>query len=318
MPYESARFIGRRGFLRGAVAGAVGFGLAGTAVATARGKTRTPSQAWRASGWMGELPDDLPLDDLTMPGAHNACALVGGPFDTAKCQDLALPELLKAGVRYLDVRCRPVDGAFAIHHGPIYQRKNFQDVLTECRTFLDENPGETLVLGVQKEHSDASAEEFARIFHDHYLDELGFDELLHRDSDAVPTLGDVRQRIVLVTTEPDIGGLRFPGSDALFVQNEWELPADEKWDAVAQHLDDSAAEAADTRRLAVNYVSTTGGEVLPLPRRYAEDLNPRLAERLNTEYENGDRPVYGAVLLDFAGAVSADLPRALFRLNEPA
>lgn len=325
MPYESARFIGRRGFLRGAVAGAVGLGLAGGAATWAGAapaglpaKSRKMSASWRSSGWMGELSDELTLDDVTMPGAHNACALVGGPFDTAKCQDLALPELLEAGVRYLDVRCRPVDGAFAIHHGPIYQRKNFQDVLTECRTFLAENPGETLVLGVQKEHSDASAEEFAQIFNDLYMAELGFDELLHRATDSLPTLGDVRERIVLVTTEPDIGGLRFPGSDALFVQNEWELPADEKWDAVAQHLDDSAEEADDTRRLAVNYVSTTGGELLPLPRRYAEDLNPRLAERLDAEYERGDRPVYGAVLLDFAGTVSTDLPRAIFRLNEPA
>ncbi|MBU7597498.1 phosphatidylinositol-specific phospholipase C [Streptomyces sp. P38-E01] len=322
MSHLRTRSLDRRGFLRGAAAGALGIGLgaagiaaAGAAPAPSTGRA-ADSAAWRSSGWMGELSADLSLDDITMPGAHNACALVGGPFDTAKCQDLALPELLNAGVRYLDVRCRPVDGAFAIHHGVIYQRKNFQDVLNECRDFLSANTGETLVLAVQKEHSDASDGEFADIFNDLYMSELGFDGLLHRESDSLPTLGEARGRIVLVTTQPDIGGLRFPSSDSLFVQNEWELPTEEKWQAVERHLDASAAEAGDTDRLAVNYLSTTGGELLPSPRGYAEALNPRLEERLNAEYDRGDRPVYGAVLLDFAGTVSADLPRALFRLNE--
>lgn len=316
----------RRTLVRGLASGVLGLGLGASALATgvlgghasAAAPTRTtPKRAADPRSWLSELPDSLRIDDLTIPGAHNACATVGGPLDTAKCQELSLPELLDAGVRYLDIRCRPVDGAFAIHHGAVYQRKNFEDVLRECRSFLTDNPGETLFMSLKKEHSDASSEEFAGIFLDHYMDELGYDSLFHRDSDHLPELGAVRQKIVLIARESGIGGLDRYDTELLSVQDEWELPVDEKWQAIADHLDHAAAEAPDTTRLAANYVSTTGGDLIPLPRRYAEDLNPRVSTRVTEEYEDGKRPVYGAVLLDFAGTVSPDLPRDLYRLNEP-
>lgn len=330
MPNEQVELpkgeVSRRSLVRGWTGGVIGLGIggstltggvlgSGTALAaparTESGRTSDPRR------WLAALPDSLSLDDLTMPGAHNACATVGGPFDTAKCQELSLPELLDAGVRYLDIRCRPVDGSFAIHHGSVYQQKNFRDVLEECRTFLTDNPGETLLMSVQKEHSDAPVEEFARIFHELYLEELGFGPWFHRDSDRLPMLGEVRQKIVLIAKEPGIGGLDRYDTRLLSVQDDWELPVSDKWARVVQHLDDADTEAPDTTRLAVNYLSTTAGELIPLPRRYAEELNPRLSSRLSEEYARGERPVYGALLLDFAGTVSSELPTEIYRLNDP-
>ncbi|MBB1262502.1 phosphatidylinositol-specific phospholipase C, partial [Streptomyces alkaliterrae] len=189
---------------------------------------------------MTALPSARTLDDLTMPGTHNTCALIGGPFDTAKCQSLTLPEQLARGVRYLDIRCRPFDGAFTIHHGAIYQRRNFHDVLTDCRAFLTANPGETILMSVQKEHSDAPAAEFARIFHDVYLRDHEFERWFHRAPGRIPTLGEVRGRIVLVAKAPGIGGLDRYDGNLLSVQDEWTLPTARKWDAFQHHLDTSA------------------------------------------------------------------------------
>lgn len=306
------RTVSRRGVLRGAAGAALGIAAGGTVFAPG-------AHAVSAAGphdWMSGLPDDRTIDDLSIPGTHNSCATVGGPFDTAKCQDLSLPDLLGAGVRYLDIRCRPVDGAFAIHHGVVYQEKNFHDVLTECRDFLTANAGETVLMSVQKEHSDASSEEFAAIFNDLYMKEEGFESLLHRESGRLPALGTVRGKVVLIAKEPGIGGIDQGDTGLLAVQDEYELPVHEKWDRVQEHMDAAASEAGSTTRLSVNYVSTTTGELLPAPRNYAEELNPKVETRLNEEYDRGDRPVHGAVLLDFAGTVSPGLPEALYRMNE--
>ncbi|RLL66662.1 phosphatidylinositol-specific phospholipase C [Streptomyces sp. Z26] len=312
--------VSRRGVLRGAAGAALGLAAGGTLLANgASAAPRRPAAraafAAEPHNWMSGLPDDRTIDDLTIPGTHNSCATVGGPFDTAKCQDLSLPDLLSGGVRFLDIRCRPIDGAFAIHHGVIYQNKNFNNVLTECRDFLSANPGETVLMSVKKEHSDASAEEFAAIFNDLYMKEQGFDSLVHRDSDALPSLGAVRGKVVLVAREPGIGGIDRNGP-LLSVQDDYQLPVAEKWDRVQEHLDAAKSEAGGTKRLSVNYVSTTTGELLPAPRNYAKELNPKVETRLNEEYDRGDRPVYGAILLDFAGSEAADLPKAIYRLNE--
>ncbi|AXK32679.1 phospholipase [Streptomyces armeniacus] len=308
--------------LRGAAGAALGVAVGSTAVAAGTGAaSATPAAATITAAephsWMSGLPDDRTVDDLSIPGTHNSCATVGGPFDTAKCQDLSLPDLLGAGVRYLDIRCRPIDGAFAIHHGAVYQEKNFNNVLTECRDFLTANPGETVLMSVQKEHSDASAEEFAAIFNDLYMKEQGFESLLHRESDRLPALGDVRGRVVLIAREPGIGGIDRGNTGLLAVQDEYELPVAEKWARVQEHMDAAASEAGSTTRLSVNYVSTTTGETIPAPRNYAEELNPLVETRLNEEYDRGDRPVHGAVLVDFAGTVAPGLPAALYRMNEP-
>ncbi|MBB1246424.1 hypothetical protein GL263_23130, partial [Streptomyces durbertensis] len=89
-----------------------------------------------------------------------------------------------------------------------------------------------------------------------------------------------------------------------------------KWDAFQRHLDASAAEGPHTTRLAVNYLSTTGGDLIPSPRRYAEYLNPRLSARLTDEHRRGARPHYGALLLDFADTVTPGLVQHVYQLND--
>ncbi|MET7639083.1 phosphatidylinositol-specific phospholipase C [Streptomyces sp. NPDC005438] len=306
----------RRGVLRGAVGAALGLTLAGGALTSgAVAAPRKPALALGPKDWMAALPDSRGIDDLVIPGTHNSCATVGGPFDTAKCQELSLPELLDLGVRYLDIRCRPIDGAFTIHHGAVYQKKNFHDVLSDCRTFLTANPGETVLMSVKKEHSDASDEEFASIFNDLYMDQEGFDDLVYRESDGIPTLGDVRGKVVLIARQPDIGGLDWGDTGLLSVQDDYQLPVAEKWARVQEHLDGAAEEGEGASRLWLNYVSTTTGEPIPLPSRYAEELNPMVEERLRGEYDAGEHPLYGAVILDFAGTAAPGLPEAIYQLN---
>lgn len=292
----------RRTFLTTA---ALAGGAALVGVATARADT-----VRGGLDWMSAVSDGTTLDDLTIPGTHDTCAIIGGPFDTAKCQDIGLLDQLNLGIRFIDIRCRLYEGAFTIHHGPIYQEMNFTDVLSETRTFLEANPSETVIMSVQQEYSEAPAEEWAAVFNDRYMRDEGFDSLLYRDN-RLPGIGEVRGKMVLIANQDHIGGIPASNGDLLSYQNEWEAPVHEKWDLIRDHLD--AAEADTGTKLYVNYTSTTTGETIPNPRNYAEDINPVTKEHVDAAVDR--KPKFGAVVMDFAGAVEPGLIDSLLACN---
>ena len=59
------------------------------------------------SDWISKLPDNLKLSQLTIPGTHNSCSFQGTPF--AITQSYSLELQLKAGLRYFDLRLRPIN-----------------------------------------------------------------------------------------------------------------------------------------------------------------------------------------------------------------
>jgi 1-phosphatidylinositol phosphodiesterase len=147
-----------------------------------------------SNSWMTALADNTNIAAISIPGTHDSGARVEPVSGTAKCQDLSIADQLEAGVRYLDIRCRHIDNAFAIHHGAIYQNLNFDDVLTACKTFLTNHPKEVIVMSVKEEY-DASnnTRTFEQTF-DTYVSKYGNIVL----GATVPNLGDVRGRIVLL------------------------------------------------------------------------------------------------------------------------
>src|SRR5687767_7668450 len=73
------------------------------------------------NNWLTPLDGNLPLSQFSIPGTHDSGALVEPVSGTAKCQNLSIADQLNAGVRFLDIRCRHINDAFAIHHGAVYQ-----------------------------------------------------------------------------------------------------------------------------------------------------------------------------------------------------
>lgn len=105
---------------------------------------------------MSRISDATKLDRISIPGTHDTGARFGG--FAVECQVWTLPDQLDAGIRYLDIRCRPLtNGDFTIHHGASYQNKTFRlnddSVLPECKRFLAENPTECLIMRIKQEHS---------------------------------------------------------------------------------------------------------------------------------------------------------------------
>lgn len=141
---------------------------------------------------MAAIPDERPLSQLTMPGSHNTMAVYGGVY--AECQSWSLAAQLRAGIRFLDIRLRHVDGTLTLHHGVSYQRGHFGHVLEAVTQFLDEYPSETVLMRVREEFSETGDIYGAVVDYIHRY--AHWDRLWH--SRLVPTMGQARGKIVIL------------------------------------------------------------------------------------------------------------------------
>ncbi|MFN8407337.1 MAG: phosphatidylinositol-specific phospholipase C [Sphingobacteriaceae bacterium] len=190
---------------------------------------------WGPSRWMGTLPSNLSLAQISIPGTHKSNALYGCNFDIRipivgvqtgdlwKCQDKPIKEQLKMGIRYLDICCRRYGNAFIIHHSIIYQHLNFQDVLDACISFLQENPSETIILKIQEEQvafePQAGTDSFINIFNT-YTNQYPdlFYKPTNRNARVIPTLGEARGKIIFLKRFE--GSLQSPlGMDIAITEN---------------------------------------------------------------------------------------------------
>ncbi len=143
------------------------------------------------SNWMSEnLTFDQKVIDIAMLGAHDAFSskidifspvynnsadglmqgftgrlIKGFSIRQSKTQVVGAEELLKSGVRYLDIRLSfnsEKEEYYTVHN---YFSSPLTEVLSEINLFLEENPGEFLILDIQ------------RVYGADYSDNENFDEI---------------------------------------------------------------------------------------------------------------------------------------------
>lgn len=285
--------------------------------------------------WMAGLPDDVSLAQLSIPGTHQSLSLHGGELTQTQEDhgDSAEPlgVQLRAGIRAIDVRVRRVDDRFTLHHGTFYQNANFSDVLREAGEFLAAHPGETVLLRLKAECTgeigsctdENSRLDEAQIFDWYRENDPHGGLLLDPAGGEVPTLGEARGKVVLLSLQGAHGGLhegRGVGqlTDDTWgerVQDEYTVPTlfdiDDKWAAVRDHLDETVA--ADERDLYLNF--TSGSSPAAFPNAVAcgasgfRGVNDYALEHLTTH----DLPRTGVVMMDFPGP---DLVGAIISTND--
>ena len=153
--------------------------------------------------WMKELPDHVPLGVLSIPGTHNSPTHHQAP-PSVRCQAVAPRDQLKNGVRFFDIRVQvpePYDPnsdklllVHAVFPISLTGAKYFRDLYNVILQFLKANPSETLVLSLKREGTGKGTDEqLSRILKNNYTNpQEWFTE------PRVPTLGEVRGRIVLM------------------------------------------------------------------------------------------------------------------------
>jgi 1-phosphatidylinositol phosphodiesterase len=243
--------------------------------------------SYTLSNWMGSLGDDLSISEISIPGAHDAGALYEPWPGTAICQDLTIGEQLEAGIRFLDIRCRHIEDAFAIHHGSIYQHMNFDDVLEYCWDFLSDYPTECIVMSVKEEYdSEDITETFEETF-DNYVAKNDSGWYL---GETVPDLGSVRGKIVLFrrfsasSTPKGISAYDWQDdttfvinndSSTIKVQDDYNVSDnDEKWEEITSLLEEANSGSSST--LYVNFTSGYESLIFGIPciTSVSDEINP--------------------------------------------
>jgi 1-phosphatidylinositol phosphodiesterase len=102
------------------------------------------------SSWMGDIPNDVLVTALSIPGTHDS-GCIEGPMGIAKTQNLDIPDQLNAGIRFLDIRLAHYQDNLFVHHDAIYMGKSYKDVLKICADFLARRPSEAILMLVKEE-----------------------------------------------------------------------------------------------------------------------------------------------------------------------
>ncbi|MBD5099576.1 MAG: phosphatidylinositol-specific phospholipase C domain-containing protein [Clostridiales bacterium] len=285
-----------------------------------------------SADWMARLPDDVPLGELSIPGAHDAGTQYVQLGFFSKCQARSVGQQLEDGFRYLDIRLAVSGDGLGLNHGfcecrtgaaPWSGRLMLEDVLEDCYAFLSAHPTETVIFAVKQEHGDESVAEFQHVLDRYIQADI---ERWYLDSE-LPSLGEARGRLVLLRRYDDEAELGmsagialvwpnqngydapakafsdqdcFVGSLTLAVQDRYEYDEEEKWAAFC-------AEADDPDAVVLRFLSTKGHMTFGHPYRYAKELNPRLLALCE-----GQDVSLGWTVIDFG---NARLASAIYEQN---
>ena len=154
--------------------------------------------------WMSYVDDSKYLDELSIPGTHDSgtCSVDNDTepqSSQVKCQQDYIPTQLLEGIRYFDIRLGKGNDP-GICHGDFYLFKkdgyylHLSDVIGYFKTFLSENPREALIMLASRGNDEATDESVTTAF----AKVLGDNPDLFYTASRVPTLGEVRGKIVLL------------------------------------------------------------------------------------------------------------------------
>ena len=286
-----------------------------------------------SADWMAALDDELLLSDLVLPGSHDSATQYVQLAFFSRCQALSIGEQLEAGCRYLDIRLgdagkgedypRLMHGFTACKTSLLGGTLHLDELLAQCYAFLTQHPTETVVFAVKHEHGEASTADFEEILDGFTSARPGFWLL----SDAIPTLGEARGKLVLMRRYEDEAGLGeragipllWPdqkgsedvalhaeatdqGAYTLWVQDRFEYGTEDKWTAFEKGMAETA-EARQSGDIALHFLSTKGTAAYGHPFRYARTLNARLL---------ADERLTGWIVLDF---FDAELASHIYAMN---
>ena len=156
------------------------------------------------NSWMKKIDDRTLISQINIPGTHDSCTYRVQFSFLAKCQSLTITEQLNCGIRFLDIRVEKDGNRLKLVHDiadcktPEKPRKNLylDAVLNDCKSFLSQNPSETILLSYKRDDG-ANQEETFDAFFEKYLEK---DAIWYKEN-RVPTLGEVRGKIVLLNRD---------------------------------------------------------------------------------------------------------------------
>lgn len=149
-----------------------------------------------------ELPDDIYLSAVNVPGTHDSCTAFCTMENMCRCQSLTVSQQLDMGIRLFDIRLYKSGNTFYLCHSLAdcftdSEKKlklTFDNVLEAFRSFLKENPDETLIVSVKQDRGIMNR----FFFPDFYEKYIAGNENEWYLKNENPTLAECRGKMVLM------------------------------------------------------------------------------------------------------------------------
>ena len=276
-----------------------------------------------SSNWMERIRDETKLSALSIPGTHDSATQYVSLSSIFQCQDTAIKTQLENGYRYLDIRL-VIDGQDLILKHNFAKCKNnnsffskplsLDDVLKDIYTFLDKHPSEAVIFCVKKENSKDNLDVLKQLLTNKVYSNSSYWYLENR----IPTLGEVRNKIILATRFESEEGLYFnwdeqgdrtildvPHSqssinetESAYIQDRYNYGIKDKINAIEYSLENCRAN--DTT-FYLNFASTSGKGKMGHPKKYAKKINDYL---MHYKWKKNN---YGIIIVDFANPQLAQI-----------
>lgn len=280
--------------------------------------------------WMSELPDNVLLCDLTIPGSHDALSYRCENSAQTQTEDIASQFMF--GSRYFDIRYYMRSNGVFPCHGNWYslsKTKTIKDELIKLEQMLLNCSRECAIVMFNQNGKD----DYTEAQRKNWIETYVFNNSLVPYVEYRPDLrlGDVRGKIVVMTRDWN----EYPGYDSWGagmngpVNNPGGLPNkvfwyrqdycdfenndDERYNKVdyfkemAGHRNSVANQPSQDRgyndlRWSINYMS--GYYTKYQPAKFAEYINPKIQDYVsgcNHSYNNNNKKTFGIVPLDYVG-----------------
>ena len=152
--------------------------------------------------WMKEIPDDILLSSLTIPGTHDSYAYkIKGIANlisyVARTQTWNIEKQLNAGLRYFDVRLKLYNNTLHCFHGPIDLIDTFDIILKTLVDFITKHKSETIMMQLVAEYDDTN---YTKTMDEMYEELIAnYKDLIKEyDGNNIPKMGEVRGKIFCI------------------------------------------------------------------------------------------------------------------------
>jgi 1-phosphatidylinositol phosphodiesterase len=206
---------------------------------------------------MGKVSDNTTFAALSLPGTHDSMSFQSYDIELAHCQSITLQGQLQSGIRALDIRCRHIDNACAIHHGPIYLDASLDDVFKTIQFFFLHHSKEAIFMRIKGDEEEPfnNTRTWDETLASYKLKYESFIWKGDIKSGTIPELKDIRGKIIIHDTTSSPWGNSFSVQDDFKVSTMWNLY--DKWSQVKHQLQLSTATGQSDigNTLFVNFLS---------------------------------------------------------------
>lgn len=149
--------------------------------------------------WMKNIPDETLISEINIPGTHDSAAQFVQFSYFSKCQESSIWEQLNNGIRFLDLRVEKTGDILRLVHARAKCYKTaekkepllLEDVISDCKKFLDSHPSEAIIVSIKRDAGASSAKTF-KTFFKHYLSK----DIYWFTENRIPVLREVRGKLV--------------------------------------------------------------------------------------------------------------------------